>query len=110
MVNNAELVTLDDMDEGQRQLAELIGLENYRKIVKTYGGTAIYVPKYEWLSKVERDNRIIAEYNGYNTKALARKYGLTDTWIRNIVADKTAEIKAKPLDGQITAFDLISNE
>ena len=32
-------------------------------------------------------SQIVAEYNGYNVKDLATKYGYTEKWIRKILKD-----------------------
>ena len=46
------------------------------------------------------------EYNGYNTYELARKWKLSDAYVRQIVKDKAAEIRRAPPDGQLTFDDL----
>lgn len=99
-------VEIDNLDEEQKALAELIGLDGFRNLVRAFNGTSIYVPKIESIEKIVRDERIKDEFDGGNYRELALKYGLTETWIRNIVLDKAKEIKAKPLDGQMSIFDL----
>ena len=44
------------------------------------------------------------EYNGDNLKALAKKYNLTTVTVRAIVDEKHREIRARPLDGQMSFF------
>lgn len=99
-------VKLENLDEEQKALAELIGLEGLKNLVRAYNGTSIYVPKIESLEKAVRDEYIKEEFDGGNYRELALKYGLTETWIRNIVLEKAKEIKARPLDGQMSIFDL----
>ncbi len=99
-------VKLENLDEEQKALAELIGLEGLKNLVRAYNGTSIYVPKIESLEKAARDEYIKEEFDGGNYRELALKYGLTETWIRNIVLEKAKEIKARPLDGQMSIFDL----
>lgn len=99
-------VKLENLDEEQKALAELIGLEGLKNLVRAYNGTSIYVPKIESLEKTVRDEYIKEEFDGGNYRELALKYGLTETWIRNIVLEKAKEIKARPLDGQMSIFDL----
>ena len=70
-------------------------------------GTSIYIPKIESLEKTVRDELIKEEFDGSNYKELALKYGLTETWIRNIVLDKAKEIKARPIDGQMNLTDFL---
>ena len=95
-------VQMEDLDEEQKALASLVGMEGFRALVRRYNGTPIYIPKIESLEKPVRDRRIREEFNGRNYKELALKYGLTETWIRSLVSDKAKEIRAKPLDGQIS--------
>jgi Mor family transcriptional regulator len=65
------------------RVAEIIGKENTEKLIYEFGGTVLYIPKQGF--KSERDKKIIREYNGYNSKKLARKYHLCEKQIKNIV-------------------------
>ena len=38
-------VQMSDLDEEQQQVAELIGLDNYKRLVDVFGGLSIYIPK-----------------------------------------------------------------
>ena len=87
-------VQMEDLDEEQRTLAGLIGIEAFRALVRNYNGTPIYIPKIESLEKPVRDELIREEFDGKNYRELALKYGLTETWIRNIVIEKAREIRA----------------
>lgn len=107
MADLLDEVQLENLDEEQKTLAELIGLEGFKNLVRAFNGTSIYVPKIESLEKAVRDERIKEEFNGGNYRELALKYGLTETWIRNIVLDKAKEIKARPIDGQMSMSDFL---
>ena len=102
-----EMVQMENLDEEQRVLAELIGLEAFKSLVRAFNSTSIYIPKIESLEKTVRDELIKEEFDGSNYKELALKYGLTETWIRNIVLDKAKEIKARPIDGQMNLTDFL---
>ena len=102
-----ERVQLENLDEEQKILAELIGLDGFKNLVRAFNGTSIYVPKIESLEKAVRDELIKEEFDGGNYRELALKYGLTETWIRNIVLDKAREIKARPIDGQMSMEDFL---
>lgn len=102
-----ERVQLENLDEEQKILAELIGLDGFKNLVRAFNGTSIYVPKIESLEKAVRDELIKEEFDGGNYRELALKYGLTETWIRNIVLDKAKEIKARPIDGQMSVEDFL---
>lgn len=99
---------LDDLREEQKQIAEVIGVENYLKLTREFGGTTIYIAKAEEIVKRnERDAKIREEFDGSNYAQLAVKYGLTEVWIRNIVSEKAAEIRRKPIDGQMNILDFM---
>ena len=100
-----EMVQMENLDEEQKVLAELIGLEAFKSLVRAFNGTSI--SKIESLEKTVRDELIKEEFDGSNYKELALKYGLTETWIRNIVLDKAKEIKARPIDGQMNLTDFL---
>ena len=79
-------ITLQDLSEEQREIAELIGLEKYLKMVESFGGEAIYIPKSDGLLKTVR-NRLIREdwEAGKSYRLLAKKYHLTKNTIIAIV-------------------------
>lgn len=95
---------LQDLDEEQRRIAEVIGIESYRQLVKNYGGISIYVPKSEMLTIRVRNDVIKAEFDGTNITQLARKYNITETWARYIVSEQAKEMKRRPMEGQIGLF------
>lgn len=95
----------DDLTEEQQQLADLIGIESLCKLIETYGGTTIYVPKPDSFTRSERDERIREDFNGVNIKYLALKYSLSERTIRNILYDDIQEMKDAPLEGQVSMFD-----
>lgn len=76
---------LEDLTENCRVLVELIGIENVVKLSKFSGGDEIYFPKTEAIIREARNRRILEEYNGYNERELAVKYGLTTDSIRKIL-------------------------
>ena len=102
-------LTLGDLREEQRQIAEIIGVEAYLKLTRVFGGTTIYIAKAEEIIKrADRDRQIREEFDGSNYAQLAVKYGLTEVWIRKIVYDKAEEIRRKPIDGQMSMEDFLT--
>jgi Mor family transcriptional regulator len=95
-------VEITDLDGDQRDLAELIGIEAFRKLVQTYGGCNIYIQKPDRLLRDARDNEIRAKFDGYNFQELAILFNLSERMIREITAGTLKEIKAAPMDGQIS--------
>ena len=99
---------IEELRDEQKQIAEVIGIDAYVKLSKTFGGTMLYIAKSEEIVKRnQRDNRIREEFNGRNYSQLALKYGLTETWIRNIVSEKAEEIRRKPIDGQMNIAEFL---
>lgn len=90
-------ITLDDLYGQQRDIAELIGLDAYTKLVERYSGEQIYICKYSELLKILRDRKIRAAYTGYNAAALAHQYDLSVRQIQQICSGQ--------LPGQICLFD-----
>lgn len=73
-----------------KELSELIGTDNAKKIFNEYRGQQITFPV-EFYSKRYIYNQIISEYSGTNLKQLATKYGYSERTVRRIL--KGAEIK-----------------
>ncbi|ADY54895.1 Mor transcription activator domain protein [Syntrophobotulus glycolicus DSM 8271] len=96
----AKELTLEQIPEGlYREIAEAIGVENLVKLTQLVGGSTIYLPKTESVVRPVRDARIREEFNGYNHMELAKKYDVTERWVRQLCGDGHAE-------GQLSLFDL----
>lgn len=80
-----ENIKLSDLQGDQRELAEVIGIEAYLDLVRTYGGMTIYIAKMDKLLNAKRDAEIVKRFNGYNYKFLANEYRLTERMIREII-------------------------
>ena len=80
----------DDLPEGYRAVARVVGVENALKLSEELGGLPFYFPKIGSLIVKKRDAYIRSEFNGANYKELARKYALTETWVRRIVSRRRA--------------------
>ncbi|MEY8355241.1 Mor transcription activator family protein [Lachnospiraceae bacterium 54-53] len=97
-------IRLADLNDDQLQLAELVGLDTYKKLVLTYGGLNIYIPKTDCFNRKTRNEQIRSEFTGSNFKELAARYGLTDVQIRSIVSDIVEKVRNRPIDGQLNLF------
>ena len=104
-MNLLDELTLDDLDEEQRELADCIGLEAYKRLIVTYAGSSINVRMPDKLTIRQRNKKICAEFNGYNFFELSKKYQLTERQIRYIVADEVQKQRNKPIENQISFFD-----
>lgn len=99
-------IHMEDLSPNQREVAELIGLENYVKLIDAYGAEVIYIPKRDSFERLARNQRIVDRFDGYNYAALAKQFGLTSVTIRRIVEYKRKMIRAAPIAGQISLFDV----
>lgn len=71
-----------------REIAELIGIENYMRFVNQYGGTNIYIPSASLLNRDQLEKKIKQQYNGDNAAELGKEYGLSARTIVRIVTKK----------------------
>ena len=75
------------------EFANLLGIDAVLKIHAAYRGQQITFPV-ELFSKEFIKMQIVNEYDGYNIKQLATKFGSSEKWIRKILKnhiDKMAE-------------------
>lgn len=83
-----EKITLDDLDDDQKDLVNIVGLEIYKRLVFHYSGVNIYIPCLYNVQRRIRDEEIRQRYDGNNLKQLARTYRLCDAQLRNILFPK----------------------
>lgn len=86
-----------------REIVEEIGVTNFVKLAELVGGTTIYIPKSEAILRPVRDMQIKKEFNGCNHTELAKKYNLSERWIRKVCGEGH-------LEGQVTMFELLKSE
>ena len=98
-------IRLEDLFGNQRDIAEIIGVDKYIELTKTYGGDNIYIQKYSEVCKIQRNAEIRAKFNGYNAEDLAREYDLTERYVRMLCSDLLYERRAA-LSGQMSLFDI----
>ena len=78
-------VGYEDLSEDDKALADCIGLENFKNLVRNYGGENLYIKIPINISFDVRNRQIYAEFNGRNHKQLARKYHLSISSIYRII-------------------------
>ena len=88
MVDMEKIVTAEQLSGDKKALAEVIGLEAYKKLVQHYGGSYIYVNKPDTVMRKERNDEIRNRFNGSNYSQLAQAYNLTENRIRSILRQK----------------------
>lgn len=96
-----KLTSIDQLRDDQRELAEIIGLDSYKKLVVNYAGSFLYIQKIDSVLKDLRDNEIREKFNGGNYGELAREYNLAEATIRDIVSEKRKQLRYEPLEGQM---------
>lgn len=99
-MNLLDELTLDDLQDEQKELAEIIGLEAYKKLISTYAGSFIYICKADTITANIRDRRIRKAFNGYNYRDLAQQYNLSENSIRRILRNGN-----EPHEEQLSFFD-----
>lgn len=86
-MNIDKLISVTQLrSEQQKEIAEIIGIEAYRKLVEHYGGSHIYINKSDTAVRPDRNDEIRKKFNGRNCGQLAREYKLSEQTIRNIVS------------------------
>lgn len=89
MGDNKMNFDISALSEDQKDIIECIGIENYYKLSVRFGGGVIYIQKPQALTRKKRNEIIIKEYKeGKSCRDIARKYHLTEMWVRNIVSGK----------------------
>lgn len=66
------------------EIANLLGVEVAIALHSTFRGQQLNFPVNFFTSEFI-GKQVIEEYNGYNIKQLATKYGYSEKWIRNII-------------------------
>lgn len=88
-MNIDKLISITQLrSEQQKEIAEIIGIEAYRKLVEYYGGSKIYIAKHDTVMRPDRNTEIKQKFNGGNYRQLAQEYDLAEVTVRNIVNRK----------------------
>lgn len=89
---------LRELSPTAMQAAKILGMEKFIDLCYILSGMAFYVPKFDSIAGGARDRLITREFNGGNYAELAKKYDLTEVWVRQIVN------RDKLMKGQLTLF------
>lgn len=94
MSDLVEMLTIEDLTGAELDLAETVGIEAFKNLVRVYGGTSgLYIPKADRIVIPIRDTLIRREYNGDNAAELAVKWNLTERYIQEKVKEQSKQIK-----------------
>lgn len=75
----------EDYSDSFQDLINIIGKDAAMKLSRAMGGLEIYIPKIDMVERLERNQKIIKEFNGSNHAVLALKYKLSENQIRIIL-------------------------
>lgn len=102
-----ESLTIEDLQEQHREIAEAVGIEGMIRLTDAFGGNPIYIPKKRELVKNRVYRMILDEYDGTNIKDLAVRYDVCESTVYNIVRDKIIKGSAKKqIPGQMNFADI----
>ena len=71
MEKRTDRLTIDMIPEQYRQLAEITGIQPLLTLAAQYGGSNLYIPKVDALTRTARDRLIREKFTGYNAEQLA---------------------------------------
>lgn len=83
-------VSIDDLPLQVREIAEVIGLENAKKLISVLGGSSYYVPKVSTFRTVvfakdmQADASLIRRHS---YRKLGKMYGISDATIYNTISN-----------------------
>lgn len=80
-------ILMDEIPYNLHTMVEIIGMENFLKVTKLYGGANVYIPVHHKVTMGERNREIIRKYNGKNIKQLRMKYGITEVQLKKILEE-----------------------
>lgn len=84
-------ITIEDIDEQYRHIAEIIGVEQFIELIEKLGGTSWYIPKKDRVLNEARKRKIKKEFNKYNRRELALKYGVSERTISYLAEENKNE-------------------
>ena len=90
-------LTLEQLDGDSRELAEVIGMDAFKKLVEVYGGSgALYIPSFATLRAGLRNQKLVQDYQaGSKVKHLTRKYHVSESLVYKIIRDYKAQEAAQ---------------
>ena len=97
-------ITIDDLQEQHREIAETIGLKTLIKLSENFGGTQVYIPQIAELTKEFKYRNILEAFNGDNIQQLAIKYRVSESTVYRIVKDEISKRKVAPMENQMSLF------
>jgi len=86
---------IEDLPEVFRPVAGKVGLAKFMELSEYLGGISLYIPFPEKMVTKVRNRMILEEYPHLSFAEIARKYKLTETWVRDIIREQQAPKEQK---------------
>lgn len=90
---------IEELPAPYQPLARILGVELTIKLAQELGGMNVYLPKTDKLLQQLRDQKIRQEFDGGNHRELARRYQLSESRIRQILAEDGTNVDQLRLFG-----------
>lgn len=100
-------MTIDDLAEKHQLLAQVVGIDGLRSLIRNFGGGQIYIPKTADLLKEMKVKAILKEFDGSNRKQLAIKYDVSESFVYSVVRELIAQDIKHNIPGQTDFFDML---
>jgi Mor family transcriptional regulator len=84
----------EDIPDIYQPIIQSIGLDTFLKLLRVVGGETIYFPQSEAIYKKTRNRLIVSEFNG-NYNQMARRFGVTDRWVRKLISEHLKQINQR---------------
>ena len=78
-------ISKEDLPQVLQDLVDTIGIEAFKKLIKNYGGSSLYIPNENSILKPIRNRLIKKHFNGNNYKELAKEFKISEMQVRNII-------------------------
>lgn len=91
MVNYNKLLNeldYNELNQDDRELADCIGFESFKRLVSVYGGLQINIKLPATICTKARNKLIRKQFNGGNYNHLARIFGISESTVRRIVSER----------------------
>lgn len=79
---------LEDVPESYKELAEILGMDAFKRLVMNYGGTEVYIPVDKSITRNIRNNILRRTFNG-DYKQSAKTYRMSQAQVRKIIKNKS---------------------
>lgn len=78
------------LPEEHREMASVIGVQVFLQLCHHYGGSNLYIPKLDRVTRQIRNLEIRHEFNDSNYKEISRKYNLSESHVRKIIGNSSS--------------------